>query len=245
VLKSFTCGQLLEEKSKVHSAYPNGPKQPIWINSKDTVQNACSLLHKNRIQSAPIYDHNQSKFIGQIDYADLMGHVMKVLNAIPMPDRGTSEFTIMQILKQTSEAGHPLETIEKHRPLVLVSTTSTLLEVVDYFIKQKTHRVVVLDDHTFIGVLSQSSIAALICSKFGLNKPKANQWKAGEMTLEQAGIIEKNVISVNTTATVMEALFQMHVNNISSIAIVENKKVFNTNVVGWCYFNVRYQSYSY
>jgi predicted transcriptional regulator len=118
------------------------------------------------------------------------------------------------------------------------------MQVVDHFISTKAHRVAVLHEHKFIGVVSQSAIAALVVSKFGLRRPHGAVWAAGDKTLENSGIIEKNIVSVKGDATVMQALFEMYVNNISSVALLDKKKVTLLIIlVDRNYFNDRYQGH--
>lgn len=95
LLTKYTCGNLLDPKSEIYKEslhYGKGPEVPIYIDSRETIKSACRILYENKISSAPILDNSKSKFIGQLDYFDLITHVMNVLNAIPIPDRETSEF---------------------------------------------------------------------------------------------------------------------------------------------------------
>lgn len=127
------------------------------------------------------------------------------------------------ILAQHSDATGLLKNL-KHltKPLVSVKKDAIILDILEDMIRSNVHRVVVLGDNKeFLGVVSQSTIAALIVGKFGLRKAKSDPfWPKGQESIAEAGVIERNIISCEPKATVMEALFIMHGENVSSVAIL-------------------------
>jgi CBS domain-containing protein len=198
LLTNHTCQDLI--KTKV----------PIYVHDTTSIKEACQTLHQNSISSVPIL--SKSGFTAQIEYFDLVRHVLDVLATVPQDTR-----SIQEILSGISSAATVAQT-EKHRPIVLVQKEVLLLDVVHEFVRSKAHRVVVLDQTQFIGVVSQSAVASLIVDNFGLRGKL--EWNLGQQTLESLGVIHQRVVTVTENNTVMDALFSMYLNNISSIAIV-------------------------
>lgn len=107
----------------------------------------------------------------------------------------------------------------------MVKDDTCLLDIIEEFVRSDAHRVVVLNkDQRFVGVISQSTIAALIVGKFGLRKENSQvRWETGQKTVKEAGVISTKVVSLAPTAIVMEALFTMQSENVSSVAIMSGK----------------------
>ena len=84
-----------------------------------------------------------------------------------------------------------------------------------------------MDDNYFIGVVSQSFLAAVVVSEHGIRGDKAKSWPLGQKTIKELGIIKTDFLSVSESDIVMDALFRMHMHGISSIAIMHNQSVAN------------------
>ena len=146
-----------------------------------------------------------------------------MLNDVPI-DVSSSMYGIADVLAQHSDATGLLKNLHQlTKPLVSVKKDAIILDILEDMIRSNVHRVVVLgdDNKEFLGVVSQSTIAAFIAGKFGLRKAKdAPFWPKGQESIAEAGVIERNIVSCQPRATVMEALFIMHGENVSSVAIL-------------------------
>ncbi|KAI8900487.1 hypothetical protein BC833DRAFT_581847 [Globomyces pollinis-pini] len=230
LLTTYTCEHLISDDSPLKSAlldYSYGPKLPITLDSTLSMKDACDVLAKNRISSAPIFDNNSKTFLGQLDYFDLVAHILKVLTTISIDDRANS-MTMGDIFKKENSTALPLSGITTYHPLVVIQKSAPLLDLLDEFVRANAHRVAVFDGTTFMGIISQSALAAVIVSKFGLRKESSVQWQTGQKSLEELKIIETEFVSVPPTASVMDVLLRMHLKKISSVAIVSGKQLLGT-----------------
>ena len=75
LLNNTTCGQILKKS------------QPITLDADTPVHDACATLASHKISSAPVFDAQQNKFVGVVDYRDIVAHVLTVLHKIPAPPK--------------------------------------------------------------------------------------------------------------------------------------------------------------
>ncbi|KAL2915925.1 cell separation during budding [Polyrhizophydium stewartii] len=238
LLTSVSCRDLVDRTQALRSPHPpsfSPPEHPICLDSELTVQEACAALAKHRISSAPIYSSEEGGFIGMLDYKDVVAYVLAVLHKIPHDTVVDSEMEVTDIVKRALTQGHAnvpvklLSNMSLKNPLVVVDAAAPVLDAVEEFVRAKVHRVVVLDKSvdgkpTFLGVLSQSTVAAFVASKFGklssARIPGAH-WPRGDQTIADLKLVQGEVLSVTPEDTVVEALYRMHENQISSIAIIK------------------------
>jgi CBS domain-containing protein len=83
-----------------------------------------------------------------------------------------------------------------------------------------------MDGNSFVGVLSQSLLAAVVVSKHGIRGDHGKGWATGNRSIKDLGIIETDIVSVGEHDSVMDALLRMHLSNISSVAIMNHRKVW-------------------
>lgn len=155
---------------------------------------------------------------------DLVKHVLKVLNDVPISN--DSDWALGDLLGQVSQTGRPLKSLEKLSKLVPVKMETALIEIVKEFTTSNCHRCAVFDGEKFVGVISQSTVANLVVGQFGIRKAKGGAvWDIGEKTIAELGIMQTKLVSVQPTDTVMQALFLMDMENVSSCAVIQNKKL--------------------
>jgi predicted transcriptional regulator len=72
------------------------------------------------------------------------------------------------------------------------------------------------------GIVSQSLIANLVVDKFSkfARGPEKGTWALGFKSVEDLGLIKKDIISVQQSDLVIDALYHMHQSCVSSIAIM-------------------------
>jgi len=227
---TITAGDLLDRESEYFKelSYYYSPPTPIKLDSELTLQDACLELIKNKISSAPIVDKND-KMIGILDFKDLAAHVLQVLNDIPM-DVESSMYGMTEILASHSKSKGLIKDLPHTKPLVCIKKDTIVHDILEEFVRSDVHRVVVVDEkNEFLGVVSQSTVAALVSGKFGLRKEKNEPfWEKGQIAISEADIIERNVVSLGPSATVMQALFMMISENISSVAIVTGNRLLGS-----------------
>ncbi|KAJ3330370.1 cell separation during budding [Blyttiomyces sp. JEL0837] len=240
LLASVTCGELVIKAVPMRER----PKVPVCLDVELTVQEGCTALATNKISSAPIYSSEAGGFLGMLDYRDLVAYVLEVFHKVPKePASFDAEMEVSDIVKraQQDRQGVPIKLVSNlsHRnPLIAVYSDAPLTDAVEQFVSAKAHRVVVLErvqsnepgapepPSKFIGVLSQSAVAALVAARFGrLGNEKhlapEGGWEIGNKSLGELGLVKGEVYSVATTDTVLDALYLMHSKSVSSVAIVD------------------------
>ncbi|KAJ3073601.1 cell separation during budding, partial [Quaeritorhiza haematococci] len=139
-----------------------------------------------------------------------------------------------------------ISNLSRQNPLVAVHITSPVLDAVQQFVSHKRHnggslhRVVVVEptddgkSNKFVGVLSQSTVAAFIASKVGKlshRPPSAGSgvaggpevsWPLGDKSIQDMGLVKGNVFHVTPEDSVLDALYKMHTQAISSVAILDH-----------------------
>lgn len=118
--------------------------------------------------------------------------------------------------------------LSKLNPMISLKSNESLYAAVSLLVKHKVHRVIVIEenDHSnrFIGVLSQSIVAAYVSAHYGnLVVPKAplSAFPNGHKTISELGLVKGAVISITQNESVLDGLYVMYGANISSVAIVD------------------------
>ncbi|CAG8645746.1 5465_t:CDS:2 [Funneliformis caledonium] len=186
----------------------------IIIDGETAIEEACDILIKNNISSAPVYDNKTKTYVGMFDWADVMTYLLIVLKKKDILEQQqksdeelTSEFNdLLKLAIQCQPVPVKLASdLSNKNPFYSVYPETSLLQVVELF-GSGTHRVVVVDaDGNMKGILSQSRI-------------------------EDLDIGRSTVISAQADSFVLEALTMMNKNSLSSIAIVNDDGVLLGNI---------------
>ncbi|KAJ3096553.1 cell separation during budding [Phlyctochytrium bullatum] len=235
ILTSVKVGDLVTEQARLrHSA----PRHPICFDSELTVQEGCQALATHKISSAPIYSPEAGGFIGMLDYKDLVAYVLEVFHKVPKdPPPIDADMEVTDIVRRATmdRQGVPVKLVANlsHRnPLVAVYADAPLVDAVEEFVRARVHRIVVLErplpdsqePSKFLGVLSQSTVVNMLSKKFGRlgsERVPGVAWENGNKSLQELGLVRGDVISVSSYDTVLEALYTMHENSVSSVAILD------------------------
>ncbi|KAI8820731.1 uncharacterized protein EV422DRAFT_567626 [Fimicolochytrium jonesii] len=235
LLNTVTCGELCKSADPMLNKAGAKPKHPLCLDAELSVTEGCEALAANKISSAPVYDAEKGGFIGMLDYRDLVAFVLSVLHKVPRDAPAIdAEMEVTDIVKRAlmNKTGVPIKLVSnlsRENPLVALPASATVRTAVEEFSKNHVHRLIVLEPDQgashFAGILSQSTVAGLVASSVGklagsLNPKAKSIWPTGNKTLEDVGLVGKEVISVVSEDTVLEALYMMHEHKISSVAIV-------------------------
>ncbi|KAJ3367619.1 cell separation during budding [Kappamyces sp. JEL0680] len=230
ILTAYSAQDLLDKNLplfKAVHAYHSPPESPISLDGNLSVRDACCILANNHISSAPITMNGE--FLGQLDMSDFVNHILEVLNNTPM-DISSSPWSISDLLSQKSQSDYSLSSLPRHKPLVVVGHNTPLIDVIEEYVRSGAHRIAVvnLSTNSFLGVISQSTIAALVVSQYGLRKPKTARWEGGQRSVKEANVIKTNVVTIEPQASVTEALYLMETEKISSVAITTGKHLLGS-----------------
>ncbi|KAF8940209.1 cell separation during budding [Dissophora ornata] len=172
----------------------------ITIDANASIEDACEVLLKHGISSAPVYNAESNTYVGMFDYSDLMTYILIVLKRMDVP-----------LEDQTMEM----------RDLVQKTNSCQNVPV-------KLASVAVIDSNGSVaGLLSQSSTLDYLLrhlSEFPQLQPVMQQ------TLQQLGLASSKVLYVNGDAQVLEALIMMSKHSVSSLAILDDQGILLGNV---------------
>ncbi|CAM0141588.1 cell separation during budding [Umbelopsis sp. WA50703] len=201
----------------------------ITIDGSLPVEEACEILIKHNISSAPVYDSAPSEsttidhpksFIGMFDYADLISYLLIVLRKeIPPEDESTLE--IKELVRRAMDGERvPVKLasdLSRKNPFCSVLPEATLVSILDEF-ACATHRVAVMQSNgNIMGILSQSRVIEHLYKNirhFPDLHPLVNK------SLRQLGLGEAPVVSVEADAIVLDALSLMNKHGVSSLAVI-------------------------
>ncbi|KAG4091380.1 CBS-domain-containing protein [Neocallimastix lanati (nom. inval.)] len=229
-------------------------QEPITIDSSVSVEEGCKKLVEHQFTSAPVIDNKTGKIVGILDYRDLVAFILLVFSKEKDNanhdifldyDRGSKIKYIVENASKLSKEDennklsiHLLADLSLKNPTNTLLYNSPILKAIDIF-SQGIHRLLLVkEDGSLYGILSQSDIVKYLASLFPIQVPgqKNNnsiKWEIGEKPIRLARPEITEVITVDRHATVMDALRLMYNSTISSVAIVENvgtKKLLRGNI---------------
>ncbi|KAG0350701.1 hypothetical protein BC939DRAFT_441754 [Gamsiella multidivaricata] len=202
----------------------------ITIDANASVEDACEILTKHGIRSAPVYDPEKKMYVGMFDYSDLMTYILLVLKKMNV----SAEDQTMEMRDLIQRASHSQNVPVKlaadlsgKDPFCTVIAETRLGAVVNNF-GTGIHRVAVMDSTgNLAGILSQSSALDYLMrhlSEFSQLQPVMQQ------TLQQLGLSSSKVLSVQGDAQVLEALIEMSKYSVSSLAVLDDQGVLLGNI---------------
>lgn len=114
-------------------------------------------------------------------------------------------------------------------PLVIALPGDSLHSALQKMIDTPCQRVVIVDagsPSAFMGVISQSAIAGAIVQEFSklATGPNRGKWIQGNLAVKDLGLITEKIVSISENDQVIEALYQMHQNSVSSVAILNQQQ---------------------
>jgi len=216
---------------------------PVTIDSTKSVEEGCKELVEHQFTSAPIIDKKTGNIIGMLDYRDLVAFILLVFSKDKDGktqeifldyDRGSKIKYIVENANKLSQEDennklsiHLLADLSTKNPTNTLLYNSPVSKAVEIFSKGIHRLILVKEDGSLYGILSQSNIVKYLADLFPVQIPgqKNNniKWELGEKAISLARPELNDVICIDRYATVMDALRIMYKSAISSIAIVETK----------------------
>ncbi|KAI1317049.1 cell separation during budding [Mortierella claussenii] len=202
----------------------------VSIDANASVEDACEVLFKRGISSAPVYDAQRKAYVGMFDYSDLMTYILLALKKMDVPVEDQT-MSMQDLIQKTSTSQNvPVKLasdLSGKDPFCTVMAETRLGAVVTDF-GTGIHRVAVMDSTgKMVGILSQSSTLDYLMrhlSEFSQLQPVMQQ------TLQQTGLSGSKVLSVNGEAQVLEALIIMSKHSVSSLAVLDDQGVLLGNI---------------
>ncbi|KAF9326448.1 cell separation during budding [Linnemannia elongata] len=202
----------------------------VTIDADATVEDACEVLLKNGITSAPVYDSVKKMFVGMFDYGDLMTYLLLLLKKmdVPLEDQTMEMRDLIQRTSRSQNVPVKLASdLSGKDPFCTVLEETRLGSVVHDF-GTGIHRVAVMDTKgNMKGILSQSSTLDYLMrhlSEYPQLQPVMQK------SLQQCGLSNGRVLSVNGDEKVLDALISMSTNSVSSLAVLDEQGVLLGNI---------------
>lgn len=212
-LKQSTCKECCDDDSRT----------PITIDSKANVNEACQVLASNGISSAPVLDAFDHALKGSFDYRDFCA---MLVNTFESNEHSYGHFlkpdVQLQELVASGKAGDASVTLVtdfcKKNPLAFLKESDPIYDAVEHYLGD-LHRVCLVDSNgKFVRVFSQSDVI-----KFLHAHQSQLSFSLWEKSVGELGIINRSVVSIDWSRSVMEALCLMQKENSSSIALVDEE----------------------
>ncbi|KAF9393413.1 cell separation during budding [Mortierella sp. AD011] len=201
-------GKLVEGQTVVKVIDPNSYKgltlalslPTCHSDANSSVEDACEVLLKHGISSAPVYDAQRNTYTGMFDYSDMMSYILLSLKKMDVPAEDQT-IGMRELIERTNNS--------QNVPVKMVS-------------------VAVMDPTgNLIGILSQSFVLDYLAnhlSEFPQLQPVMQQ------SVEQLGLSGSKVLSVNGEAQVLDALLLMSKHSVTSLAVLDEQGVLLGNI---------------
>jgi len=187
----------------------------VLIDPGETAQNALQILAKNNISSAPIFDAKRQLISGYISVMDLATWIVRTY-AVAKEDTPFS-FDMNQLkmdmnTKVREVANWGLE------PFWSVSRKDSILNLINTLFKWRVHRAPVVDDDFHItGSVSQFDVLCF------LHQHRKELESVMNKSLKELGLEDSSdLITANDTDSVIKALSNIVVNQVTGLAIIDS-----------------------
>jgi len=194
-------------------------REIVSLSVDSRVQDALTTLTENHIISAPVYDPTESKFVGFVDYNDLIELIVECYKT--RKAQGTHVFKDVDsyLTSMALDAEHPFKSVlnlSRRNPYVAVPCGTKLLDVARLLSQTDSivHRIAVEKDGKIVKIISQSHIVDILAANI---KVFAHVL---EGNLAGAAFV-KPVAAVAATTPILDALEKICQNRVSGVAVVD------------------------
>ncbi|KAJ1979107.1 cell separation during budding [Dimargaris verticillata] len=216
-------GQQAQDWTRIPAQQLVQHQSVIQIDSELPIEEACEVLIKAGISSAPIYDAKARAYIGMFDYRDLITYLLIVIKqmAVPTSQQTLEVKTLIRKAAQMQQVPVRFAAdLSTQNPFYSIVPETTLSHVVAIF-GYGTHRMAVVDEQSgaIDGILSQSTVIHFL-SQHLAQFPTLQTLAA--KTLQELQLAESTVFTVNASSRVMDAMKAMVDYGVTSLAVVDS-----------------------
>lgn len=212
-LHSTTVQDLIRSNSKYDDL--------IYINTQTTVESCLEILVSKDILSVPVLDEKTRNFVGILDISQIMNFIVFASyepGSIP---------TLDNMLKKT-DLCQTAFSILNDTNLCTLDSTASFKQTLEW-LAQGTHRLLVTNKNSTT-IITQTDLIKFLdmhIDKFGDYKDK----EIGMANSPQVRFL-KRVNALKSDSSALRVFQIMHVNNVETIPIVDDKGVFITAISG-------------
>jgi len=196
-------------------------QQLITVNANQPVPAAFRVLAQNNIYSAPAQDPASGEIVGFLDLVDVVTCILQIFSDQQKKKNLQSGqhadfYKLLQEVEQFDlQNTAKVVDLSKRNPLVPVAPSTSVLEVMEIFVRTGVHRVPLMENKKVLNVLTQSTVVSYLSSHIHELGAIAHK-TVGELALGM-----KSVVSVSSNAKAYEAFKLMATNGITSVAVVD------------------------
>jgi len=208
ILQRTKVGDLISESKKI-----------IHVLVKETLKSAMEKLVENKVSSLPIYSPSKHRYVGFIDYLDLLTHVQNELTAHEL---NSSSKTLVDTLADPKFCNTTVETVagrSKHpHPYLPVDQNAPLVRAIEIMLKNRTPRVPVIDaDGNLVTILTESGIVQFL-------RRNLHQLKEAHQTVADLRLTNTAIHPVPVGEKARAAFSTMYDLGLVSVPIVDDKE---------------------
>jgi CBS domain-containing protein len=214
ILQRTKVGELVSESKKI-----------VQVLAKETLKSTMEKLVENKVSSLPIYSPPKHKFVGFIDYLDLLTHVQRELTAVELNSNKKTlvdtladpkfEHTSVEMVAGKSKHPHPYLPVDQNAPLV---------RAIEIMLKNRVARVPVIDsDGNLLTILTESGIVQFL-------RRNLHQIKEAHQTVASLRLTNTAVQPVLPTDKAQKAFSIMHELGLMSLPVVAEDNVLVGNI---------------
>lgn len=225
VWSEITCGELVKDQ------------KVVLIPGESSIEDACGILLTHKISSAPVFDAETKSITGMFDIADLSALILLAVDReAPIsedgPEMRTENYAFnnseLHAALRKANLGSSIKVkiatdLSERNPFCTVSRETRLPQVLET-LASGMHRVVVCNaDGKICGIISQSSVVRYMreaALKLEKTAPLALHFSKSLQALNLGN--QGTVHSISVDAIVIDALKQMSILKVSSLAIVNS-----------------------
>lgn len=140
-------------------------KDVVYVDPKDTVEEALTLLIENRVSALPVVDGHRH-CVGVLSATDLLGLARELGEEVSDLTR-VSEASRTWLLEKLEQHGMAKQLVQEVMTVDVVSTNpeATLAEAAREMVRNRVHRLAVLDDKRLVGILSTMDILEVFATE--------------------------------------------------------------------------------
>jgi len=195
-------------------------KKLIQVDAKDTLPSALSVLAKNNIYAAPVFDSKKKEYLGFIDVIDIVAAIVNIFSETELLGQDFETFTMEDKAKRfESQKSGSIVDLCKRNPWKPVDEKAELAAAISILQQEGLHRIPILKHKTqfnVIHVMTESTVLTY------LEKNLSGLGAITKMTVGEMKLGIKKVITVTDKDDAIKTFELMTKHRITAVPIVDS-----------------------
>jgi len=195
-------------------------KKLIQVDAKDTLPSALSVLAKNNIYAAPVFDSKKKEYLGFIYVIDIVAAIVNIFSETELLGQDFETFTMEDKAKRfESQKSGSIVDLCKRNPWKPVDEKAELAAAISILQQEGLHRIPILKHKTqfnVIHVMTESTVLTY------LEKNLSGLGAITKMTVGEMKLGIKKVITVTDKDDAIKTFELMTKHRITAVPIVDS-----------------------